>query len=52
MIDNVCALLEASHTVRLWLGRSEEGIRNGNNAMPAVKIVQVTVRLLARKAAL
>ena len=49
--SNVFALLEASHTVRLWLGKVEEGIKNGKRAKPAVRIVPACTSALAKTAA-
>ena len=39
----------ASHIVRLTVGLMLEGIRNGNNANPAVKIAPITAKLEPRK---
>src|SRR5258708_33889479 len=49
--SSVFPLLEASHTVRLWLGKVEEGIKNGNRAKPPVRIVPACTSALAKTAA-
>src|SRR5258708_7889688 len=48
--SSVFALLEASHTVRLWLGKVEEGIKNGNKANPAVRILPASTNARPRPA--
>jgi hypothetical protein len=50
MISKVFALLDASQTVRLSAGFVDDGIRNGNNPTPAVKIVAACVIPLVRSA--
>ncbi len=51
MMNRVVRLLEASHTVRLLCGSSEDGSRNGKRLSPAVVMTPAVARPLARKAA-
>src|SRR5271166_3281253 len=51
MTSKVFALLEASQTVRLWLGLVDDGIMKGNSARPAVSIVAACTSTLAKNAA-
>ncbi len=43
MMNSVLALLDASQMVRLAFGTVDEGIKNGNSAMPAVNMVAAWV---------
>lgn len=46
---SVFLLDTASHIVKLATGLMLEGIRNGNNAKPAVKIAPITMNDVPRK---
>src|SRR5689334_13593599 len=49
MRNKVPWLDDASHTVRLERGSTEDGIRNGNRAKPAAAMVPATERQLLKK---
>ena len=49
MTVSVVLLETASHIVKLIAGLRLDGIKNGNNAKPAVKIEPMTARLEPRK---
>ena len=46
IMNNVRWLLDAFHIVRLALGASDDGSKNGNNVRPALAIMEATIRLL------
>src|SRR3569833_4387290 len=50
MMARVRALDEASHTVRLDCGSSEDGSRNGNKLTPAVPMIPAMDRALVSQA--
>lgn len=46
---SVFLLETASHIVKLTVGLRLDGIKNGNNAKPAVKIAPIIARLVPKK---
>ena len=49
MTLSVYLLDAASHNVKLMVGLSDDGITNGNNATPAVRIVPTTANDMVTK---